>query len=248
VPYFLSNVGGDVVRLVMMHPLGSSAQVAASIFVERWTGFVVLLGLSILSLLLRPQYFLVGNLLFVLWLLIFVFAAAIILPFIVGKHINKFLVRFSQKEGVLLGNIAKKLNKFFMALNYFREKKREIVLNLLLSVLFYCVIIVFQYFILVSVGSRLPLQEVCLIAPLIPLVSLLPISPNGLGLAEGAFVVFYTQAGVSPEVALAASVLRRVLSVLVSLVGGVWWLMEQAKPPLRASHFVVFVRRLGGRR
>jgi hypothetical protein len=82
------------------------------------------------------------------------------------------------------------------------------------------------------VAGDISLLEVVFIAPLIILVSLVPISVNALGIAEGAFVLFYTQAGLAPEEALAAAVLRRVLTLGYSLGGGVIWLRE--KPGLRA--------------
>jgi hypothetical protein len=59
-------------------------------------------------------------------------------------------------------------------------------------------------------------------------------------------VVFYVQAGVEPEVALAATVLRRALCVLVSLVGGVLWLAYQSKMRGSGGDLVAFVRRLAG--
>jgi uncharacterized protein (TIRG00374 family) len=228
--YFPSNVGGDVVRLMMMHHLKSSAQVAASIFLERLTGFIVLLGFSTFSLLMRPEYFLRDGTTAASWVLATSISVIVVLMFLFKKHIKWFLGNSSDKGKGLLGQIVTKMNKFFISLLYFREKKRAVVLTLILSIPFYCVIIVCQYLIFVAVGRPFPLQKGFFVAPLIPLVSALPISPNGLGVAEAAFMVFYVQAGMSPEVALAASVVRRVINVFVSLVGGLMWLTQQSKP------------------
>jgi uncharacterized protein (TIRG00374 family) len=223
------------VRLMMMHHLKSSAQVAASIFLERLTGFIVLLVFSAFSLLMRPEFFLRNGIASALWVLTASISIAVVLIFLFKKHAKKILVHASSKWKGLLGQIITKMNKFFASLLYFREKKRAVVISLVLSIPFYCVIIICQYLIFVAVGMKFPLQKVFFVAPLIPLVSVLPISPNGLGVAEAAFVVFYVQAGMAPEVALAASVVRRVISVLVSLVGGVMWLTHQSKPGLLAK-------------
>jgi uncharacterized membrane protein YbhN (UPF0104 family) len=55
-------------------------------------------------------------------------------------------------------------------------------------------------------------------------VSLLPVSANGLGLTEGAFLLFYTQMGVPADQAFAAALLRRLVTVFMSLPGGLLWL------------------------
>jgi hypothetical protein len=89
--------------------------------------------------------------------------------------------------------------------------------------------VLFQYCVIRSVGGDVSLLEVALITPLIAVVSFVPISINALGVAESAFVLFFSQAGLSPEEALAAAVLRRVLMTGYSLVGGVMWLREKPR-------------------
>ena len=66
-------------------------------------------------------------------------------------------------------------------------------------------------------GGSIPL-------PLVPLVGMLPVTANGLGLAEGAFVLFYTQMGVPADQAFAAALLRRLVTIGVSLPGCAMWL------------------------
>jgi hypothetical protein len=71
---------------------------------------------------------------------------------------------------------------------------------------------------------------VAAVALLVTLAAALPISPNGLGVGEAAFVLLYTQIGVAPEQALAAALLRRVVVTLVALVGAVPWLASRDRP------------------
>ena len=110
------------------------------------------------------------------------------------------------------------------AVAHYKGKKRELVIAILISFCFYFVLILCNYLILISLGASISFKEVCFIAPIIPLISMLPISLNGLGISEGAYVLFFTQAGLSPPLALAAAVLRRLNHLLVSLVGFVFWL------------------------
>ncbi|HEX6011869.1 MAG TPA: hypothetical protein VFY87_08735 [Geminicoccaceae bacterium] len=55
-------------------------------------------------------------------------------------------------------------------------------------------------------------------------MSVLPVSINGLGVAEGVFVAIYASVGSVPELALAAAVLRRLVDVANSAIGGLFWL------------------------
>jgi glycosyltransferase 2 family protein len=59
------------------------------------------------------------------------------------------------------------------------------------------------------------------VAPVVVAVGLLPLSINGLGTIELTFVVLLGLMGVDPEVALAVAILRRLVLLSQSLVGGV---------------------------
>ena len=66
--YLPTNVGGDVVRYALLRHFGRPAQVAASLLVERLTGFLVLVALVTLALWARPAYYAIHVLQAVLWL------------------------------------------------------------------------------------------------------------------------------------------------------------------------------------
>jgi uncharacterized protein (TIRG00374 family) len=117
-----------------------------------------------------------------------------------------------------------------VSIGLYRERKHTVITSFIVSLIFYATIIVFQYLTFSSLGIDIPFLEVIFIAPVIPLVSLLPISLNGIGVAEGAYVVLYMQLGISPEEALAAALLRRILLLLFSLVGGVFILLGKVSP------------------
>jgi uncharacterized membrane protein YbhN (UPF0104 family) len=76
------------------------------------------------------------------------------------------------------------------------------------------------YLYAVAVGANLQLTEAAVVAPVVLAVGLLP-SINGLGTVELTFVVLFGLMGVDPEVALAIAILRRLVLLGLSLVGGV---------------------------
>ena len=131
---------------------------------------------------------------------------------------------------VLLQNILSKFEKLMLSIALYREKKYAVMITFVVSLVFYASLVIFQYLTFASLGIDIPFKEVILIAPIIPLISLLPISLNGIGIAEGAFVIMYTQLGVSPEEALAAALLRRILLLLFSLFGGIFILQGKVSP------------------
>ena len=55
---------------------------------------------------------------------------------------------------------------------------------------------------------------------------ILPISLNGLGIREGTGVLLFTQIGISKEQALLMELITYVVMVIVSLVGGVFFLVR----------------------
>lgn len=227
--YLPTNFGGDVVRLMMLNELGRSAQVAASIVLERVTGFIILIGWTVLSLIMRPNYFKAGHLLPVIWTIVSIGIIAILFLFWFGDKFTALRGFLFKNNSTVVNKISIKIQKMMDAIAYYRGKKKEILLSLIYSILFYIIILIFNYLVLISVGSDLSLSEVFFVTPVIPLVSMLPVSLNGIGISEGAYVIFYSQAGLQPSEALAAAVVRRFIHLTVSLVGGFLWMGKPSK-------------------
>ena len=67
------------------------------------------------------------------------------------------------------------------------------------------------------------------VVPLVLLVSILPLTPNGVGLQEGAFLFFLERVGASRPEALAVGVVLRAKVTILGGIGGVLWWWEQRK-------------------
>lgn len=83
------------------------------------------------------------------------------------------------------------------------------------------------YLYAVAVGADVRLAEAAVVAPVVLAVGLLPITPNGLGTVELTFVFLLGLMGVDPEVALAVAILRRLVLLGQSLVGGVLYAVRR---------------------
>jgi hypothetical protein len=220
--YLPSNVGGDVARVLVLREAAGMVPLAGSVLVERLTGVATLALLSAVCLTLRPVQ--PANLNLVLWLLVLAIAAAIALALVAGGRMARGGDALVAGLPSLARRIAAKLAKFGAAVADYRRAPGELAIALAWSSLFYGVLVLFQFTVLRAVGSSISLADAAVVAPLVPLVSLVPITANGLGLTEGAFVLFYTQMGVPPEQAFAAAILRRLVTIAVSVPGGLLWL------------------------
>ena len=226
--YLPTNIGGDITRLGVLRGRGTVVEGAASILLERGTGFAVILTLAAIGLFCRPQYFEVAGLLGVLWALVIgCFVAAVggtVLALKAPAPTNSSDVAAGSG---LVAKIRSQAGKLSQAMLQYRDHKVEVFVALLFSLPFYFFVVVFQYLLFVALGYPLPWQEVFFVAPIIPLVSLLPVSVNSLGISDGAFVLFYSQLGLEPEQAMSAALLRRVLQLGFSSWGGVVWLLRR---------------------
>jgi uncharacterized membrane protein YbhN (UPF0104 family) len=80
-----------------------------------------------------------------------------------------------------------------------------------------------------AVGLSLPAGYYFVFTPLVVAVSMIPVSLNGLGLREGAYVFFLRQAGVPIEVGMAFSLSWFGILFISGLIGGIAWIMSSER-------------------
>ena len=109
--------------------------------------------------------------------------------------------------------------------DYKRNKSKTLEVSIIS--LFYHLLAIIRYFVLIlAVGGRCPFWAVAIVASLSVLVSLIPISLNGIGLLDGSFVYLIGFYGVDREESISVMLLNRVLLIIVSVVGGMLYIME----------------------
>jgi uncharacterized protein (TIRG00374 family) len=92
----------------------------------------------------------------------------------------------------------------------------------------------------IALGVRVTPGYYFLFVPVLAALVSLPISLNGLGVREGAGVVLFQSAGMSREQAFTVPFLTYLISVLISLLGG---LIFVSRPPRRAIKTMIERRR-----
>ena len=197
-------VGGDAVKIYYLYKgTGKGTQALASVFMDRYTGFVALVSLGLLAYPVGFRHF-GGS--WLQWLLpiiavVFISASALIFVMRLGSH------RF------------KKLSKFY---DYFHQYlgRREIFFKALgLSVIVQGLGMLAVYILSRGFGLDVPFLAYVVFIPIITTASSVPLSISGLGVREAAFVLLLSSMGVSQEAAMALSFSWFISMAAASLVG-----------------------------
>ena len=222
-----SSFGGDVVRLVLARRIGGVAPVAASMLVERATGFLVLVVLALAALLLGPALNGAGALrpVAITILVLGTFSLALLLWR--GHALVRAVAASRPARHRLVARVLAKIDALALTLRDYGADHRALVVTCAVSVLFYAGLVLFQHAAIHALHGDLTLGQVALVAPLVVLVAALPVSINGIGITEGAFVILYAQVGLPPEIGLASALLRRIVLLLAALPGAAFWLLER---------------------
>jgi uncharacterized membrane protein YbhN (UPF0104 family) len=133
------------------------------------------------------------------------------LPLIVLIFIIASLLIF----GLRLGNRMMILSEFYDYFHSYRNKKGIIGKALLISVLVQLSGIFAVYILAIGIREYIPFIACLVFLPLIIMFTALPISISGIGIREGAFVLFFGLIGIRPGVATAIS-----LSWFLTVVAG----------------------------
>ncbi|MBT3294339.1 MAG: flippase-like domain-containing protein [Verrucomicrobia bacterium] len=220
VGYFFSNflpsmVGGDAVRGYLLgRRLESFKASYLSVLIERLTGLfalIVMVGLLALS---NHRVVQAGRM-------------RVTLLLVAGGLISVLLVLGSRrlfKRGLALlparlARVRTKIDKAHHALLSFRQERNHFVGVMLLSLSFHILTGINVYCACRALNCPVSLLDLILVTPLIILVSLLPLSMNGIGLWEGSFVVILGLVGVPQSIAVSAALLLRCKTLIVSALG-----------------------------
>lgn len=226
---FFSNflptaVGGDVVRAVdIARRTGRPVDSATSIFVERLTGFVALTAIGAVFTALNLSTLGDTPLLPALALLALAEAAAVVLLLSLGTLAHSRLLRAVPN----LGGWRRIASKLADALAAYRHSRGALLWSMALSLIFQVSWIYTAYLAALAIGLSLPFWSFLVFVPAIDVLTLVPISLNGLGLREGGFVFFYvTFLKITPEEAASLALLVFLLRLVVSTVGGLVYLLR----------------------
>ena len=222
-----ASVGGDAVRafsLARQNVGGGDA--VASVFMDRILGVASLLVMALFGLMLVRGAAATAP---ILWAL----AAA------GGLCLATMLLIFSRRTAILAAHYTERMpfekvkgigRRVLESIRKYSAYPRELVLVLVASVAVQLLRIVQAYYLGRGLGITAPLTIYLVYVPLILLVMLLPVTFNGIGTSQAAFVWSFGQAGVAAPAAFALSVLFVALGIVGNLPGGLLYAVVEQTP------------------
>ncbi len=213
-----TETGGDIIRAYEVGKENNN-QIASfsAIAAERISGLSALIVYATIGVALN---FSLASSLKVTTLILSSFAIMLISYYIIfNERFYKKLVnntsRFSRTR--LFDSIKKTIHH----ISIYKKKKHTIIITVLTSLVFQFFTIFFVYALLLSMHISVNFINLLLICPSITIVSMLPLSINGIGLRESAFIYMFTKNGVTSEQALALALIYRIGIMVPSVIGGI---------------------------
>ena len=220
-----TTVGGDVMRIVYTTSNRKTDSIAV-VLADRILGF---LGLFIFALIA------------VLYLLIHKQQTEFLPLMIIGLIILVIItyILFSEKAYSLVSPIVQRIKIFKLGerLNRLHETATDfgsawgpITLCLFHSIIIQSCLALGPFFVLRGLGYfEVGLLPFFIYVPIINVISMLPISLNGIGIRENFFVLLFSRVGLSGETSLSVSLISFLLIFLCSMIGGIFFIFYKKK-------------------
>ena len=220
-----TSMGGDAAKAYYLgRDSGNTPGATSAVLMSRITSFVGMLLIALPALaILRAQFteqiviwFLLLSMLLITAIVVSVLAA-IYLPrlssrFLKGRRVqNPLLVKFLP--------LFMKFLEVGEALSSALKKPRSMFSATLFGMLFWGASFLNYYGYALALGLHVPLTFYLIAIPFVSIIAALPISINGFGVREGAFVYLFTAIHVSPTTSLTLALLMDTQVLLFGLIG-----------------------------
>jgi len=220
-----ASIGGDAVRAYSMAQLkvrGSDA--VASVFMDRMLGVASILVMAAVGLLLARD--LAGNVTIMLGLAMAASACVVTLVLVFSDGAARTLSAVLARMPAALRHACDRLLESIRRYAAYHGRLATVLAG---SIAVQILRIVQAYFLGLGLAIALPIPTYFAFIPLVLLVMLLPVTFNGIGTSQAAFVWFFGRAGVPAASAFTLSVLFVALGVVGNLPGAALYVWR--RPP-----------------
>jgi uncharacterized protein (TIRG00374 family) len=124
-------------------------------------------------------------------------------------------------------DLGRRLTQLYTAIYSYRDHKLTCLLAFALSLVLQSALIVANYCLGLSLGIELSPAYYFLFIPIIAFASMVPLTPNALGIREHSYRILFMRVGVTEIHAVSLSLLNLFLVLLASLIGGVIFLVRK---------------------
>lgn len=219
-----SNIGGDSYRVYhLARSRSKAAEGFASVFAERFTGFLALIFNGFLFSLIgfrylpNPRMLILPAALFsgMMLTVVVLFAKDFVLGMMRLFQVHRLPKLYRFGEQVL------------DSIQTYRNDRPLLAKTMAISFAFQFIAIAAIWLIGVTLRINAHFVHYCIFVPLIMILEVLPISIYGVGVRDAGYVYFFTQVGVWREQALSLSMLFVIMSLFYALAGGIVFLARK---------------------
>ena len=205
-----TSVGGDVARAWYLNA-GSGRKLASavSVFVDRASGLLLLLALALVG-----SVFSASSL--PAWVILSVWGTGVcaVSGLVAFVLLSRSLIRFDR------------VRRLVEAMEYFVHRPRLLAETSVLSLFVQAANVVILWLLGIAIAAPVPAGYYWIVVPMISLLTLLPISLNGMGVREGGMVLFLAPVGIGSGTAISLAFLWFSVFTAASVAGGVIYLFS----------------------
>ncbi len=215
-----TSVGGDVVRAYELGKFSDrQADSLASVFVERYTGVLVLLALAGIAVLTQLAIFSVYLVIFslVFFTLVLAFIAWLIFDDRLYEKVKSVLI---PRLGIA-ALIFEKIDSLLVSVRVYKQHKGAIAWAFVNSLVFYFLAVLNVYVTAKVFDIGIDFNDMLIATPIIMLIMNIPFSIGNFGLMEAGYSGVFVLLGYNPAIGLSVAILMRLKSLVDGAIGGV---------------------------
>ncbi len=215
---FPTIIGGDVVKIYYVGKHSDSySQSFASTFLDRDTGMLAMLVIACLGIILYPVSVPGIPVSFILWGAFALFILGNICLFTPPCHgiLNRLL------KALRMSRIEKKADRVASAFQIIGKHKSVLLGSLLISFVNQLLYISSVWITARGLHLEIPFYYFLVFVPVITLISMIPVSLNGMGLREYAFMTLFGSIGTQADSCIALGLLTSIMIILSGVPGGI---------------------------
>jgi len=214
-----TSMGGDVVRIYELgRYTGKKAETIASVFVERFTGMIMLTVVSLCAVIINLKTYniplITGSLIFCILII------AVIGWLVIDNRPFEFVKNIINQRMPFLNRIFSKIAKIHAAVGEYKNDSTALWVAMLNSLIFYSLAVVNVWVSAMAFNQDVNFIGILVAVPAILLIMNLPISIGGIGLMEFAYTVTFEMIGYSSALGLSTALLIRAKTFLDGGIGG----------------------------
>ena len=218
---FPTAVGGDVVKIYYAgKPSRLFAQSFAATFLDRDAGMLAMMIIAGTATLIMPVHVAGIPVVLLVWISFAAFIAVNIVIFMPSLH--RLLTRILHR--MRLSKTAGRVDAISSAFQIMGRHAVILFYALLISVINQFLVLTVSWVTARALNLDVAFLYFLVVIPVITLISMIPISLNGYGLREYAFVSLFSAIGVTRESAFALGIIGSVMILLSAVPGGILYM------------------------